>query len=158
MLGVYTRVPVESAGQQVDVCIYHMIAPDLCAYADGTPTADLRALVEAAGSAVSTNDLLYAAARVHATAWYLAFAAAHEHGFTKLSDVLVGGGAFVPEDWHELFKVKVHDTALSISSATARRTLPFCVSLIHIRVAIAVTTSGITTRQRFLKRTAQRSI
>ena len=112
MLGVYTRVPMENAGQKVDVCIYHMIAPDLNAYADGTPTADLRALRETAGNDVSTNDLLYAAARVHATAWYLAFAAAHEHKFTKLSDVLVGGGAFVPEDWHDRFKAKVHDTAL----------------------------------------------
>ena len=26
--------------------------------------------------------------------------------------MLVGGGAFVPEGWHESFKVKVHDTAL----------------------------------------------
>jgi len=113
MLGVLTCVPVQvAAGQQVDLSIYHMIAPDLCAYADGSPTADLRALIDTAGSTVHSDDLLYAAARVHATAWYLAFAAAQEHGFAKLSDVLVGGGAFIPEEWSDSFKVKVHDTAL----------------------------------------------
>lgn len=112
MLGVFTRVPVLVAGKYVDLSIYHMIAPDLCSYADGTPTADLRALLESAGSSVNSDDLLYAAARKHAEAWYLAFAAAREHGFKKLSDVLVGGGAFIPEDWSESFKVKVHDTAL----------------------------------------------
>lgn len=112
MLGVFTRVPVQIAEHKVDLSIYHMIAPDLCAYADGTPTADLRALIETAGGAVNSDDLLYAAARKHAEAWYLAFAAAREHGFKKLSDVLVGGGAFIPEDWSESFKVKVHGTAL----------------------------------------------
>ena len=112
MLGVITTVPMHTAGHDVDLSIYHMIAPDLCAYSDGTPTADLRALIDAAGDAMSTDGLLYAAARVHATAWYLAFSAAHEHGFTKLSDVLVGGGAFIPEDWSDRFKVRVHDTAL----------------------------------------------
>ena len=101
MLGVFTRVPVQVAEDNVELSIYHMIAPDFCAYADGTPTADLRALLETAGKAVNSDELLYAAARRHAAAWYLAFAAAHEHGFSKLSDVLVGGGAFIPEEWSD---------------------------------------------------------
>lgn len=112
MIGVFTRAPVRVGQDDVDLAIYHMIAPDLCAYADGSPTADLRALVDRTGNAMATDRLMYEAARMHAIAWYMAFHAAHEHGFTKLADVLVGGGAFVPEQWHESFKVKVHDTAL----------------------------------------------
>ena len=112
MIGVFTRAPVRVGRDDVDLAIYHMIAPDLCTYADGSPTADLRALIDSAGSSVATERLYYEAARVHAIAWFLAFAAAREHGFTKLADVLVGGGAFVPEEWHDAFKVKVHDTAL----------------------------------------------
>lgn len=117
MLGIFTCVPMQRKLDNLhllkkDVCIYHMIAPDLCSFADGTPTADMRALIDTTGNAVSMNDLLYAAARVHAAAWYLAFAAAREHAFKKLSDVLVGGGAFMPEEWSESFKIKVHDTAL----------------------------------------------
>ena len=112
MVGVFTRVPVRVGRDDVELCIYNMIAPDLCAYADGSPTADLRALLANAGNALSTDDLLYEAARMHAIAWYLAFAAAKDHGFKKLSDVVVGGGAFVPEEWHDRFKSRVHDVAM----------------------------------------------
>ena len=55
MLGVFTRVPVQQAEHNVELSIYHMIAPDLCAYADGTPTADLRALIDTAGSDVNSD-------------------------------------------------------------------------------------------------------
>lgn len=111
-LGVFTRVPVRVGHDEVVLSIYHMVGPDLCAYADGSPTADLRTLIQMAGGAAKHDELLYAAARMHATMWYLAFAAAHEHGFTKLADVMVGGGAFLPTEWQDFFKTKIHNTAM----------------------------------------------
>ena len=72
----------------------------------------MAALNKASKGELDTSSLLYQAARMHAVHWHLAFTAAHEHGFTKLSNVLVGGGAFVPESWHDSFKTRVHDVAL----------------------------------------------
>lgn len=112
--GVLTFAPLLLGGTRRSVYVYHMIAPDISHFEDGNPTPDLRALHEACGVevAMDPSKLMFELARRHARIWYLAFQAARDHGFSKLSDVLVGGGAFIPEDWQESFRVKVHDTAM----------------------------------------------
>lgn len=112
--GVLTYSPLRIGPDEsfVDGYVFHMIGPDLLTYIDGSPTADLRELLCVVGDPTDQCRLFYAAAVMHARIWYICFKAAHDHGLTKVEDVLVGGGSFVPEEWHDSFKTRVHDTAL----------------------------------------------
>lgn len=110
VMGVLARAPVRvTSDVVVELTVYHMIAPDLVPHADGSPTPDRAAL--GCSNEFCEQAFLYAAAKRHACIWYLAFQAAYDNGFTKLSDVHVGGGAFFPVEWSEYFRTKVHDTA-----------------------------------------------
>lgn len=114
MCGVYTRTVVKVGSRSVPLSVYHMIAPDLSALSSNGPqtTPDFNELSENRPGVLTADGLFYAAAMRHALAFRLLFVAARDNGFLKIADVRVGGGAFIPAEWHDHFDVKVHNAAI----------------------------------------------
>ena len=93
------------------VHLFNMIAPDL---QEDFATADNIYFTRNAGH--DESYFFYELAKWHARNWLLAFRAAEELGFTKVSKSMPGAGAFWPETWggEEVFVPKVFNVAMQL--------------------------------------------